>query len=137
MLELTPEGKEQIPTFDKIMVIYKFECYFDNSYIGLTTIQLTIRVKDHILACIDNFLKLAQKEKKSNKITNAVKKSAIAEHLVNNQSFSESFDLKRFKIIKSYCKVFDFVKMEAICILNRKPTLCRQKEFDYSVALFT
>ena len=25
--------------------------------------------------------------------------------------------------------------MEAICILNRKPTLCRQKDVDYKVAL--
>ena len=48
----------------------------------------------------------------------------IAEHLVNNQSCDENFILERFKIIKSCYNVIDFVKMEAICILNRKLTLC-------------
>ena len=54
---------------------------------------------------------------------NAIKRSAIAEQLVNNQSWPENFNLERFKIIKSSYNVFGLVKMEAICILNRKPTL--------------
>ena len=66
---------------------------------------------------------------------NAVKRSSIAEHLVNNQSFAEIFNLDRFRVIKSCVNNFDLIKMEAICILNGKPTLCRQKQFDYSVAL--
>ena len=57
--------------------------------------------------------------------------------MVNNQSCAENFNLERFKIIKSCYNVFDLVRMEAICILNRKHALCRQKEFDYNVALFT
>ena len=56
-LMLTPEGKYQISTFDKSMVIHQFECYCDNSYNGLTTRQLKKRVKEHISACVDNFLK--------------------------------------------------------------------------------
>ena len=67
----------------------------------------------------------------------SIKRSPIAEHLVKNLSCAENFNLERFKIIKSCYNVFDLVKMEAICILNRKPTLCRQKVFDYSVALFS
>ena len=58
---------------------------------------------------------------------NAIKISAIAKNLVKNQSCVENFNLERFKIIKSFYNVFDLLKMEAICILNRKPTLCRQK----------
>ena len=68
---------------------------------------------------------------------NAIKRSATAEHLVNNQSCAENFKLERFKKIKSCCNVFDLVKMETTCIQNRKPTLCRQTKLDYSVALFT
>ena len=37
---LTPEGKDQIHTFNKSMVIYQSKCYCDNSHIGLTTRQL-------------------------------------------------------------------------------------------------
>ena len=71
------------------------------------------------------------------KIINAIKISAIAKNLVNNQSCDEKFKLEKFMIIKSCYNVFDLVKMEVICILNRKSALCRQKQFDYSVALFT
>ena len=46
---------------------------------------------------------------------------------MSNQSCVESFNLERFRIIKSFCEVFDFVKMETICFLNREPTLYKQK----------
>ena len=55
---------------------------------------------------------------------------------MNNQSGAEYFNLEKFKIIKSSCNVFDLFKIEAICILYRKPSLCTQKDFDLSVALF-
>ena len=42
---------------------------------------------------------------------NAIKESAIAEHLVKNQSCAENFNLERFKTSKSCYNVFDLVKM--------------------------
>ena len=70
---LAPESKDKISTFNKSMVVYQYKCYCDNS-IGLTTRQLKKRVKEHILACIDKFLNIAEKEnekeKNSNKIMN-------------------------------------------------------------------
>ena len=136
---LVPEGKDLIPKFDKSMVIYQFDCYCDNSYIGLTTRQLKKRVKEHIPVCVEKFLNKSEKEKdnKSAKVLNAIKRSAITEHLVLNHICAQNFNLERFKIIKTCYNVYDLIKMEAICILNRKPTLCRQKEFDYNVVLFT
>ena len=76
------------------------------------------------------FLKKSEKEKdnKPVKILNAIKRSAIAEHLVLNHSCAENFNLERFKIIKSCNSVYDLIKIEAICILNRKPKVCRQNE---------
>ena len=67
----------------------------NNSYIGLSTRQLKKTAKEHIPACIDKFLKLAEKEKKSNKIMNAIKRSAIAEHLVKSPGFAENFSSER------------------------------------------
>ena len=73
--------------------MYHQKCYFDNSYIGRTTRQLNKRVKEHIPAYIEKFLNLPEKEKdkNSNKIMNAIKRSATAEHLVNNQICAENF----------------------------------------------
>ena len=71
---LTPEGKDQIPTFNISMVIYQFKCYCDNSHFDLTTRQLNKRVKEHIPAFIDKFLISAKNEKEnsSERIMNAV-----------------------------------------------------------------
>ena len=44
---LTAEGKDQLTTFNKNMVIYQFKCYFDDSYIGLTTRQLKKMIKEY------------------------------------------------------------------------------------------
>ena len=56
------------------------------------------------------------KKKKSNEFIDAIKRSAIAEHLVNNQSFAKSFNLKISNTVKSCYNVFDLFKMEAIWI---------------------
>ena len=37
---LTPKGKYRISKSNKNMVIYQFECYCDNSFIGITSRQL-------------------------------------------------------------------------------------------------
>ena len=75
-------------------------------------------------------------ENSSNKIMNAIKLSAIAEHLVNKQSYAENVNFERLKITKSCNNVFYLVKMKVIWFLNKKPSLNRQKK-DHSVALFT
>ena len=56
------------------------------------------------------------KRKKSVKMLNALKRSFIAEHLVNNHIFTEHFNIDRFKIIKGYGNIFDLIKLEAIFI---------------------
>ena len=71
-----------------MVVKYQLKCYCNGSYTSLTNRQLKKMVKDYIPACIEKFLNLAEndKEKNSNKIINAIKRSAIAEHLVNDRS---------------------------------------------------
>ena len=115
--------------------IYQLNCCCDNSYIGLTTRQLKKRFEYYTHASVEKFLRIFKydKENKYVKIIKAVKRSDTAEHLVFDQSFAEKFNLDRFKIIKGYSNIFDLIKMEAIRILNRKPTLFRRKLF----ALFT
>ena len=72
-------------------------------------------------------MNLDEKEKKFNKVINAIKIFAVAKHLMYNQSCAENLNLERFKTIKSCCNVLDLLKMEVIWVLNRKPTICRYR----------
>ena len=77
---------------------------------------------------------MGNKENKFIKVVNALKRSAIAEHLVNNNEFANF--LKRFKIVEYCFNIFKLIKLEAICILIRKSKLCEHKNFYYTVFLF-
>ena len=57
--------------------------------------------------------------------------------LINNPTCANSYNMNKFKIIKTCNNVFNLIKLEAICILFTKPVLCKQKDFDYTVSLFS
>ena len=80
---------------------------------------------------------MSNKVNKSVKVVNASKRSAIADHLVNNSNCASTYNMNKFKIIKNCFSIYDLIKIEAICILIRKPKLCKQKDFDYTVSLFS
>ena len=84
-------------------------------------------------------------------ITNIVK-VLLCDDLINNRlmppsghlkttkyaiCYTNSYKINRFKIIKTCSNVFDLIKLEAVCILLRKPVSCKQKDFDYTVSLFS
>ena len=77
------------------------------------------------------------KKNKSVRVVNASKRSAIAEHLVNNTNCASNYNMNRCKIIKNCFSISDFIKLKAVCILIRKPKLCKQKDFYYTVSLFS
>ena len=66
-----------------------------------------------------------------------IKRSAIAEHLVNNFDCASNYNSKRFKIIKNCIHISYLIKLEAICILLIKPKLCKHKNFGYTVSMFS
>ena len=66
------------------MVVYQFNCFCEENYVGMTSRQFGKRIKEHIPKSIDEFCKTSNKESKSIRVVNATKISAIAEHLVNN-----------------------------------------------------
>ena len=50
---------------------------------------------------------------------NTIKRSTIAKHFVNNQSFSKNFSLERFKTIKDcYCLTWSKLKLYVFLIEN-------------------
>ena len=68
---------------------------------------------------------------------NATKISSVAENLENNRECAKKYDLSRFKIIHQCNNVTYLIKIEVISIFLEKPVLCKQKEFDYKVCLFS
>ena len=73
----------------------------------------------------------------SNATSNAIKRSSISDYLVKNPVCGSSYNEMRFKILRSCTNIFELIKIEAIYIHLNKPKLCKQKEFDYSLSLFS
>ena len=68
----------------------------------MTSRQFGKRIKEHVPKSIQEFCKMSNKENKSVRVVNASKRSAIAEHLVNNSNCASNYNLNRFKIIENY-----------------------------------
>ena len=62
----------------------------------------------------------------------ASKLSVIAGHLVKNLDCASNYSFKRFKIIENCYKNFCLVKL-----MLHVPNLCKHKDFDYTVSLFS
>ena len=73
----------------------------------MTSRQFGKKIKENILKSIGEFSKMSNKENKSTRVVNALKKSAIAEHLVNVIDFASNYNLKIFRIIKSCFNISD------------------------------
>ena len=54
----------------------------------------------------------------------------LQNNLVNNLTFQNGYNLNWFKIIKSLNNIFMLFKLETVCILLKKPVLCKHKYFD-------
>jgi len=82
------------------MVVYQFNCFCEGSYVGMTSRQFGIKIKEHIPKSIEELCIMSKKENKSVRVVSASKKSAIAEHLVNNSNFVSNYNLNRIKLLK-------------------------------------
>ena len=117
---LKPGGRDQISNLNKNMVIYQFSCCCKASYIGLTKRQLRKRIKEHVPKSVDNFCYSEKKDDIPVKVLNASKPSSIAEHLVNNSTCENSYNLNRFKIIQVCSNFFDLIKLEPFVFYKGK-----------------
>ena len=62
--------------------------------------------------------------------------SAIGQHLLDNDQCALNYDNKRFSILAAARSSFHLNLLEAAYIKTRRPVLCRQKEFVYTLKLF-
>ena len=130
------KNKDPTTPVEKSFVVYKFKCYCESNYIGKTSRHLKTRIKEHVPKCITSYIS-DRKDKMSAAVKNAMKKSSIAEHLVNNPSCGNNFEISNFSILRKCSNIIDLIKLEAILIHLVKPNLCKKKEFDYTIALFS
>ena len=82
------------------MIDYQFNCFSEDSYVGMTSRHFGNRIIEHIPKSINEFCKTSNKKSKSIRVVNASQRSAIAEHLEYNCDCECKHNLKRFSIIK-------------------------------------
>ena len=69
-------------------------------------------------------------------IKNAMKRSVIPEHSVNNTDCGKSYNELTFRILRKCYNNYGLIKLKAILIKIKKPKLNKQKDFNYVVSLF-
>ena len=106
----------------KSSVIYEFTCQCDSGYVGRTTQRLGDRIKQHVPSNIRN---------KTGKTSD----SAIGQHLLDNPDCAKLYNDDMFQIIGRARSSFHLAFLESIYIQTKKPSLCRQKEFVFSLGL--
>ena len=117
---------------EKSFVIYKLKCY----YIGQTSRHLKTRIKEHVPKCITSYIS-DRKNKRNAAVKNTMEKLSIAEHRVNNPSCENNFETSNFSLMRQCSNILDLIRLESILIHLNKPNLCKKKEFDYTIALFS
>jgi hypothetical protein len=133
----TPAVKDHIPYVNKSMVVYQFNCHCENDYVGKTTRRLTDRMKEHVPRCVRRYLENPTGNYSDNTtLVNASLKSSVAKHLLKNHATcGREYDDKCFKILRCCSSDFELKVCEAVLILTLEPTLCIQREFDFTTAL--
>ena len=116
----------------------QFTCQCDSGYVGRITQRLGDRIKQHVPSNIRN--KTApQREQppRSRRSRNTVKSSdsAIGQHLLDNPDCAKLYNDDMFRIIGRARSSFHLAVLESIYIQTKKPPLCRQKEFVFSLGL--
>ena len=144
---LPSSNKDVLPTLSRSNVIYKYSCRCDAAYVGRTSQRLGDRAKQHAPPTLVH-PKLPTRAPSSRLRTyssapNGVQNldtqsgSAIHQHLLENSDCLRDFTYDRFTILSPARSAFHLSVLEALFIKALNPVLCRQKEFVYSLKLFT
>ena len=130
--------KDVLSTTQHSNIIYEFTCYCDSSYVGRTSQRLHERIKQHIPKKIRSVLSTTQDTSDFDSAYNEAisSSSAIGLHLIKNPQCAKNYRDERFSIIAHGRSTFHLSVLESMFIKLKQPSLCRQKEFVYSLKLF-
>ena len=132
--------KDVLPTTLKSSVIYEYSCHCDSRYVGRTSQRLQDRIKQHVPKWIRQQGMKPQRNQpgRTCKRQSTVSEcdSAIGQHLLENRRCAANYNEKQFKILATARNSFHLSLLEAAFIKTKRPILCRQKEFVYTLKLF-
>ena len=132
--------KDVLPAIQKSFVIYEYKCHCDSRYVGRTSQRLQDRIKQHVPQWLRQQLTRPRRSQPHRSCKRTDTKpdcdSAIGQHLLDNDRCALNYDDKRFSILAAARSSFHLNLLEATYIKTRRPVLCRQKEFVYTLKLF-
>ena len=132
--------KDVLPAIQKSFVIHEYKCHHDSRYVGRTSQRLQVRIKQHVPQWLRQQLARIRRSQPhrscKRKDTRPDCDSAIGQHLLDNDQCALNYDNKRFSILAVARSFFHLNLLEAAYIKTRRPVLCRQKEFVYTLKLF-
>ena len=123
--------------------VASFSCHCDSRYVGRTSQRLQDRIKQHvpksIRSCSSSQKRLLPARwYKSSTQTNTqslASDSAFGLHLSQNPTCAQHYDDSRFSILAQGRSPIHLPALEATFIKTSNPTLCRQREFVYSLKI--
>ena len=133
--------KDAVPSIQQSMVVYEYVCRCDCRYVGRTSLRFEERIKQHV----PNFIRRKQQPTKilperkckiRSIATHQQCGSAIGLRLMQNPECALQYSNDQFSILAKARSMFHLSILEATYIKIRKPILCRQKEFVYSLQIF-
>ena len=132
--------KNVLPTTQKISVIYEYKRHCDSRYVRQISQRLQDLIKQHVPQWLRQQLTRPRRSQphrscKQND-TKPDSDSAIGQYLLENDQCAFNYDNKRFSILASVLSSFHLNLSEAAYIKTRRPVLCKQKEFIYTLKLF-
>ena len=123
------------------MVLYEYVCHCDCQYVGRTSLRLEKKINQHV----PNFIRRKQQPTKTlperkckirSIATHQQCGSAIGLHLMQNPECATECSNDQFSILAKARSMFHLSVLKATYIKIRKPILCHQKEFVYSLQIF-
>ena len=136
---LPANRKDVLPAIQKSSVIYEYKCHCDSRYVGRTAQRLQDRIKQHVAKWLRQHT--ASQRMQTNRACKRKQPapecdSAIGQHLLENDQCAANYNDDQFSILDTARSLFHLSLLQASYIKVRRPNLCKQKEFVYTLKLF-
>ena len=142
-----------LPVNQRSTVIYEYVFHCDSRYVGRTTQRFQERIKQHVPKAIRQKTTLTQEQgthrsqptrTQPNRNCKAKSKtqfepesdSATGQHLLESNQCARYYSDSQFKILITARSQFHLSLLEAVYFSRKKPDLCRQKQFVFTLQLF-
>ena len=136
---LPASRKDVLPAIQKSSAIYEHKYHCDSRYVGRTAQRLQDRIKQHVSKWLRQHT--ASQRVQPNRACKRKQPtpecdSAIGQHLLENDQCAANYDDDQFSTLDTARSPFHLSLLEESYIKVRRPNLCKQKEFVYTLKLF-